>query len=104
MSKHNRTERVTVRLSAQEARALRLMTEAARMHMAEFVRACLLGVPVGVQRLAAIQAELRKLGGLQKHLVQQRTWTAAEREQFRAAIDALTRAESAVREALADVG
>jgi hypothetical protein len=104
MSEHNRTQRVTVRLSAQEALALRLMAEAARMHRAEYVRARLLDAPVGVQRLAAIQGELRRLGGLQKHLVQQRSWTPAERDQFRAAIDALTRAESAVREALADAG
>ena len=100
----NRTKRVTVRLSAQEALALRLMAEAARMTQAEYVRARLLHEPAGIRRLAAIQGELRKLGGLQKHLVQQRSWTPAERDQFRAVIDALIRAESAVREALADAG
>jgi len=100
----NRTKRVTVRLSAQEALALRLMAEAARMTQAEYVRERVANEPAGIRRLAAIQGELRKLGGLQKHLVQQRSWTPAERDQFRAVIDALTRAESAVREALADAG
>ncbi len=94
-----KTVRLIFRTTPAEADAIRLMADAALMGMSEFLRRRALAEDMQVQRLKALHAELRKLGGLQKHLVMQRTWSFSDRDQF----DSVMRAFILTGKAIQDV-
>ncbi|OIQ86022.1 hypothetical protein GALL_321200 [mine drainage metagenome] len=95
-----KTARLIFRATPAEADAIRLMADAALMGTSEFLRRRALGEDMQVRRLAALHAELRKLGGLQKHLVMQRTWSVSDRDQFESVMRAFILAAKSVQDAL----
>ena len=95
-----KTVRFTVRFQPLEAETIRLMADASLMSVAAFLRSRALAEDLHIRRLKALQGELRKLGGLQKHLVMQGGWSAADREQFSAVMHELFKTATFVRETL----
>lgn len=63
-----RSVRLTFRATPAEADAIRLMADAALMGVSEFLRRRALVEDTQVLRLQSLQAELRRQGGLLKHL------------------------------------
>jgi hypothetical protein len=92
--------RFTVRFRPEDADAVRLMADASLLTVAEFLRGRALAEDMQVRRLAALHAELRKLGGLQKHLVMQRTWSVSDRDQFESVMRAFILAAKSVQDVL----
>nr|WP_158540831.1 hypothetical protein [Thiomonas sp. X19] len=76
------------------------MADASLLTVAEFLRGRALAEDMQVRRLAALHAELRKLGGLQKHLVMQRTWSVSDRDQFESVMRAFIVAAKSIQDVL----
>jgi hypothetical protein len=95
-----KTARLIFRATPAEAAAIRLMSDAALMGTSEFLRRRALAEDMQVHRLAALHAELRKLGGLQKHLAMQRTWSVGDRDQFESVMRAFILAVKSIQDIL----
>ena len=76
------------------------MADASLMSVAAFLRSRAMAEDLHIRRLKALQGELRKLGGLQKHLVMKGGWSASDRDQFSAVMRELANAATHVREVL----
>lgn len=77
-----RTVHLALRATPVEAALIRHAADAALLTTSNYLRTLALRGDVRVARLQALHAELRRLGGLQKHLASKRSWQYEERQQF----------------------
>ncbi|OYV37314.1 MAG: hypothetical protein B7X31_14545 [Thiomonas sp. 13-66-29] len=77
-----RTVHLALRATPAEATLIRHMADAALLTTSSYLRTIALQGDQRLPRLQSLQAELRRLGGLQKHLASKRSWQYEERQQF----------------------
>lgn len=95
-----RTRIVNCKVTEQELARIRHLADAAMTTTSGYLRSVALSEDVRLRRMTALQAELRKLGGLQKHLATLHDWTPEQRRQFDCVRQALIDTAKLVQEAV----